>query len=142
MNTNILELSECIVVKSEDFTTWKAFITSEKIKNLIECNGIIKFRFDTDSDSNCAGHKPEFYENWLQTTKASANVKKGVLEKVENGLFIDYLISKHNKTKVSKFYENGKNKKFNAINTLNLQEIKRELFKFFFSSSKNLMFVF
>ena len=98
MNTNILELSECIVVKSEDFTTWKAFITSEKIKNLIECNGIIKFRFDTDSDSNCAGHKPEFYENWLQTTKASANVKKGVLEKVENGLFIDYLISKHNKT--------------------------------------------
>jgi hypothetical protein len=34
-------------------------------------------------------------------------VKKGVLEKVENGLFIDYLISKNNKNKVSKFYEDG-----------------------------------
>ncbi len=58
-------------------------------------------------------------------------MKKGVLEKVENGLFIDYLISKNNKTKVSKFYEDAKNRKFTAINTLNLQEIKLELVKFF-----------
>jgi hypothetical protein len=129
-NKNLIQLHECLIIKQQDFTTWKQLITSEKVKKHITNYGILKIRFELEGNLNSAGKKRDYYENWLKTTKASAYVKKAYLQQNNVGVFTDYLKSKNNKTKISKFVNEANNNKFNQIDikSLNLEQIRGYFF--------------
>jgi hypothetical protein len=48
---------------------------------------ILKFRFNTDCAATVLVISKNFYEKWLQNTKASSNVTKGVLASLFNIVF-------------------------------------------------------